>query len=188
MNTRSIVLPLCAALLLLAGCQKKETPVTAAPPPKPAAVEMVKESERSRHFLAVSRQLELGGTLYGYVDVDGDVLKIGGLLNEVLGKMAEAQPAKAPFLKQDYAALFSGLGLADIKAVGFSSVPDGRDSSGTGPTSIFRASAVVCSRASGVPRLRLPGWGSPRRMRISTARRRSTFRWSTRRCASSWPR
>lgn len=124
MNTRSIVLSLCAALLL-AGCQKKKTQVTAAPPPKPAAVEMVKESERSRHFAAVSQQLELGGTLYGYMDVDGDVLKIGGLLNEVLGKMAETQPAQAPFLKQDYAALFSGLGLADIKAVGFSSVPDG---------------------------------------------------------------
>lgn len=117
------------------GCAKKAEPVAATPPPtqaqpapklpKPLAVEVVAERERSRHFEAVSRQLELGGTLYGYVDVDGDVLKIAGSLQTILGQMAETQPRPSPFWQQDFAALFNDLGLTDIKAAGASSVPDG---------------------------------------------------------------
>ena len=42
---------------------------------------VVAEPERSRHFEAVNRQLELGGTLYGYADIDGDVLWRGDLRN-----------------------------------------------------------------------------------------------------------
>lgn len=100
--------------------------MTKAPePPKATTVTLVKEQERSRHFLAVNRQLELGGTLYGYVDVEGDVLKLAGTLGEVLGKVAEAQPVIAPYVKQDYAELFTMLGLTDVTAAGFSSVPDG---------------------------------------------------------------
>ncbi len=114
-------------MLTLAGCQKKvEAPVVQAPePPKPQAIEVVKTNERSRHFLAVSRQLELGGTMYGYIDVDGDVLKLADGLRNGLGQMAASQPAMAPYVNQDYAAIFTALGLADIKAAGFSSVPDG---------------------------------------------------------------
>ncbi len=114
-------------LLLLAACAKKEEPVAVTPPapPKPAAAELVKESERSRHFLAVNSQLELGGTLYAYADVDGDMLKFAGSLQGILGQMAEAQPQMAPFVKQDYRSIFSLLGLDDVKAVGLSSVPDG---------------------------------------------------------------
>lgn len=109
------------------GCSKKEDAVAAKPPeaPKPVVVEIVKSAEQSRHFLAVNRQLELGGTLYGYVDIDGDVLKMSSLLRTVLEQVATAQPEVAPYLKQDFAALFTTLGLTDIKAVGFSSVPDG---------------------------------------------------------------
>jgi hypothetical protein len=112
--------------LALIGCGKKEETVVAAPEaPKPLAIAVVKETERSRHFLAVNQQLELGGTLYGYADIDGDVLKLAGTLSTVLEQIAATQPAAAPYLKQDYAALFTTLGLTDIKAVGFSSVPDG---------------------------------------------------------------
>ena len=115
-----------AASLALAGCQKKvEAPPVAAQAPKPLSVDVVKENERSRHFVAVTRQLELGGTVYGYMDIDGDVLKLAGGLSEVMAQVAATQPQAAPFLKQDYPAFVTMLGLDDIKAIGVSSVPDG---------------------------------------------------------------
>lgn len=128
MYPKFIPLGMAVALCALTGCQKKNTtPASgaASDAPKPQTVELVKADERSRHFLAVSRQLELGGTLYGYADVDGDVLKMVNALNGSLGQLAATQPALAPYLKQDYAALATKLGFTDIKAVGFSSVPDG---------------------------------------------------------------
>jgi type IV pilus assembly protein PilA len=125
-NTRFVVLPLCV-VLLLAGCQKKETPPPAAvaAPPNPAAVELVKEGERSRHFAAVHKQLELGGTLYGYADIDGDVYKLADGLSAIMEQMAATQPQVAPLVKQDYRALFAELGLGDVRAVGLSSVSEG---------------------------------------------------------------
>ncbi|HVS51848.1 MAG TPA: hypothetical protein VHD62_05780 [Opitutaceae bacterium] len=116
---------LCA--LVLGACQKQtEAPaVVKTEAPKPATIEVVKDAERSRSFLAVSRQLELGGTLYGYVDVEGDVAKIAGSLKDVLGQVSRTQPGVAPFAQQDFAAIATTLGLTDVKAVGVSSVPDG---------------------------------------------------------------
>jgi type IV pilus assembly protein PilA len=114
------------ALLAMPGCSKKEEAVAVKPePPKPQTVELVKASERSRHFLAVQPQLELGGTLYAYADVDGDVLKFADSLRAILEQLAASQPAAAPFVKQDYRALFTKLGFDDIKAFGLSSVPEG---------------------------------------------------------------
>jgi type IV pilus assembly protein PilA len=125
-----LLLATCAGAVVLGttSCAKKEAPAAAAPKPETVKVttaEVVKEQERSAHFMAVNRQLELGGTLYGYVDIDGDVEKVAGILNDVMGKIAATQPAAAPYLKQDYAALLTMMGLTDIKAAGFSSVPDG---------------------------------------------------------------
>ena len=121
-----------ALLLLAAGCQKQTTTTgaaaTAAQPAmitakKSDVVELVPETERSKHFAAVNSHLELGGTLYGYVDVDGDPLKVAAQLQKLAAQIAATQPAVAPFLKQDFAQIFSILGFNDIKAVGLSSVP-----------------------------------------------------------------
>jgi type IV pilus assembly protein PilA len=89
------------------------------------AVPLVKESEQSAHFTAVQKHLELGGTLYGYADIDGDVLKIADSLRGIMEQVAVAQPEVAPFLKQDLRGIFTLLGFDDIKAVGLSSVPEG---------------------------------------------------------------
>jgi len=117
----------CGAMLVLAGCAKKdEAPVVKAPEaPKATTVDVVKEQERSKHFLAVSRQLELGGPLYGYVDVDGDALRLAGTLGDVVKQVAAATPEAAPYANLDMAGIFKTLGLDDVKAAGFSSVPDG---------------------------------------------------------------
>ena len=121
------------AALALGGCQKKaETPAgTAATAPaeaarpKPATVELVKEAERSASFAAVNRHLELGGTLYGYVDIDGDVVKLLGTVQGIAREVSRAQPGAAMLAQQDLPALGALLGLTDVKAIGFSSVPDG---------------------------------------------------------------
>lgn len=148
MYIRNLAVGVALFLGLLVGCAKKEpepvvapvsevkpvTPIIVKPPeavvvvpvaPKPLALEVVKETERSQHFLTVSRQLELGGTLYGYVDIDGDALKLATTLQNVLAEVAKSQPQASPFLKQDLPVLFQILGLTDIKALGLSSVPDG---------------------------------------------------------------
>src|SRR6478609_3823704 len=89
------------------------------------SVPLVKATERSGHFPAVQKHLELGGTLYAYADVDGDVLKLADSLRGLMEQMAATQPEAAPFLKQDFRALATLLGLDDIKAFGLSSVPEG---------------------------------------------------------------
>ena len=128
MNPKNLRYGFIALLALLAGCSKNDEKLAAAPtaatPAKPA-VALVKEQEQSRHFLAVSRQLELGGTLYGYVDVDGDARKLSGGLQSALQQMAKGQPALRPVAEKNLVEIFQLLGVEDIKAVGVSSVPEG---------------------------------------------------------------
>ena len=107
-----------AVLLAGAGCAKKSTPA----PEESKAVALVPAAERSRHFEAVNRHLELGGPLYVYADIDGDILQVADYLRNLADNISAAQPAAAG-LRQDYRKIFADLGLADIKAVGLSSVP-----------------------------------------------------------------
>ena len=114
-----------AVLLAGAGCGKnpatQEAPAT---PKQLEAVKLVPMAERSRHFEAVNRHLELGGTLYLYADIDGDAFKLAGAVRDLADNVAADQPMAAPFLRQDYQKIFADLGLADVKALGLSSVPD----------------------------------------------------------------
>ena len=117
-----------AIVFALSACGRKTEPPpasTAAVASKSLVVGVVKESERSASYLAVSKQLELGGALYGYVDVNGDVQKLAAGLKDVVEQFGKLQPAVAPYTKQDFGALATTLGLTDIKAVGFSSVAEG---------------------------------------------------------------
>jgi len=103
-----------ALATLFAGCKPKETHSNSAA--------LVPATERSSHFAAVNKNLELGGTLYGYADIDGDILSLAPYLRTLGDTIAEQQPMAAPFLKQDFAKLLTELGLDDVKAVGLSSV------------------------------------------------------------------
>lgn len=125
MSRKVVSFGVAIIVAVLVGCQKKAEAVKpVAEAPKPVTVEVVKESERSHSFVAVNQHLELGGTLYGYVDVDGDVLKIVGGLHEVFGQMAKMQPGMAMVANQDFGAIATKLGLTDVKAIGLSSVRD----------------------------------------------------------------
>lgn len=115
---RPVFFAVSLAAMLLSACQKKaEAPA--------AVVEVVKAQERSASFLAVSKHLELGGSLYGYVDVDGDVEKLTGQIRPLLEQIGKTQREMVPSAKHDYPALAAILGLTDIRAFGVSSVPDG---------------------------------------------------------------
>jgi len=111
-------------LLAVAGCQKENQNAGAgtSQPPLSGAVQLVPAAEQSRHFEAVSRQLELGGTLYGYVDIDGDALKAAAGIKQITDQIVSTQPMLGMYLERDYAALFTELGFDDVKAIGFSSV------------------------------------------------------------------
>jgi type IV pilus assembly protein PilA len=118
------------ALAALAGCQKNADSSAAArqaavpaKPEVPATAALVAPAERSRHFAAVSQHLELGGTLYGYVDIDGDVERLATLARGMVDNIATEVPQAAAF-KQDFVQIAADLGLSDVKAVGLSSVAD----------------------------------------------------------------
>lgn len=122
---------LIAASLFVAACQKQPEKTAAAtaatPPPAPKAttLDVVKENERSKNFLAVNKQLELGGTLYGYVDIDGDVTRLATQAQSFVGEIAKASPELAMLQHVNLAELTQMLGLTGVKAMGVSSVPDG---------------------------------------------------------------
>ncbi|MGH7959899.1 MAG: hypothetical protein ACREH8_23190 [Opitutaceae bacterium] len=129
MHSLSFRLGLIIAACSLGACQKQAETTGAKTPQsgtgKSLAVEVVKESERSRNFAAVNKHLELGGTLYGYVDVDGDLLKLTGNLQGLMSDVAKTQPGAGMVAQQDLSAIVTMLGLTDVKAMGVSSVPDG---------------------------------------------------------------
>lgn len=120
---KSLVYALGIAIFILGltGCEK---PPVAASVPVVDTLALVPAKERSAHFEAVNRHLELGGALYGYLDIDGDVLKLAAGAHQLLESVAVEQPMLAVAAQQDLGKIFQGLGLTDIKAVGVSSVPD----------------------------------------------------------------
>lgn len=85
-------------------------------------MDLVPASEKSPHFDAVNGHLELGGTLYGYADVDGDAAGMAKSIHEVLTQLAAVQPAFRQAANTDVGALLDSLGITDVQAVGVSSV------------------------------------------------------------------
>lgn len=109
-------------VLMMAACAKKEGDDGVA---KVDTVAIVSAAQRSSHYEVVAKHLELGGTLYGYVDIDGDVRKLAAGVQDALDKAGERQPQLRPFIGKDLSAMLEDLGFTDIKAVGLSSVPAG---------------------------------------------------------------
>ena len=81
-----------------------------AAPPDPAA--------EAARFETVSRQLDPGGVLYGYVSVDGDLTAIGGYLNSFMDELRKVEQGVPPI---NVPALLKITGLDAVSAVGFSS-------------------------------------------------------------------
>jgi type IV pilus assembly protein PilA len=116
LNPSAAALLLASLLTVLPGCQKSA-------PAGTASAALVPAAGRSKHFEAVNRQLELGGTVYGYMDIDGDAVRLAEGVKQLMGSIPEAPPPLAAFQQVDLTALLGKLGVSDVKAVGLSSVP-----------------------------------------------------------------
>jgi len=100
-------------------------------PAKPAAVEksdsglnMVGGSGGSAHFDTVASHLHLGGEVFAYIDVDGDVEKVAGMIRGMLDKVPDGE--LPPHIENlDLAKVLSEIGIDGIEAVGASSYKDG---------------------------------------------------------------
>lgn len=110
---------LLLTLVGVTGCKRNDP---AAGGPRAGAVALVPETERSAHFAAATRHLELGGVLFGYIDIDGDVERLAEVLRRYSTTVAEQAPMARAFIPEDFRPFFVDLGLTDVKAVGFSSV------------------------------------------------------------------
>ncbi len=127
---------LLAAVLVFAGCskqadttapvaQKPAAPAPIAAPPPPERIDVVADPARSPHFLAVTKHLQLGGPLFAYVDIDGDMRTLAGNLQGTMQRLSPAQFGPMMQASQHLTEVLGVLGLEDIRAIGMSSVPDG---------------------------------------------------------------
>ena len=106
-----ITLFLLAVILPLSGT------IGAAPAlPDQAPSDPAEEADR---FASVTGQVDLGGVVFGYLSVDGDLTAIGKYANSFLDEMRKIQPDVPPV---NVPALLKITGLDAISALGFSSV------------------------------------------------------------------
>ena len=86
----------------------------------PACLLAAPSPGESAHYRTVRERVGEGGQVFVYVDIDGYFTELGRELSTDLAAVAGDEPALAVW-KQDYAALATELGLAQLKAVGLSS-------------------------------------------------------------------
>ncbi len=75
---------------------------------------------QSPHFATVSSELQLGGTVYAYADIDGDAERATDFLLTLLRDMPELMP-QPPGSRLSASSIVRVLGLDSVKAVGLSS-------------------------------------------------------------------
>ncbi len=80
--------------------------------------------QRSPHFDAVSQQLQLGGTVYTFVDIDGDAERAAQFLLTLLRDLPSLKPPQGAN-RLNPSSLVRILGLHDVQAVGLSSYQNG---------------------------------------------------------------
>ena len=85
---------------------------------------LVSGGGRSKHFDAVASHLNLGGNVFGYIDVDGDIEKLADLIQGLKAKMPVGE--MPPHLQNlDMVKVLADLGLDGIEAMGMSSYKNG---------------------------------------------------------------
>ncbi|MFT5104860.1 MAG: hypothetical protein ACI9UA_000478 [Pseudoalteromonas tetraodonis] len=119
-----------AAALALSSCEDEAAAGASASPATPSKVatsegmNMVEGDGRSKHFDAVASHLHVGGSVFAYMDVDGDVEKLAGVIQNFLkGIPADQMPPH--IAKLDLAKLLDDMGLGGIEAMGMSSFKNG---------------------------------------------------------------
>ena len=116
------------------GCEKGGTPVAgnSSGDPQPLVTggsSEISEDAKSAHFEAVLEKLDLGGELFGYVDIDGDIESlveaIGGLYDGVSESVPGPDGEQLPDV--DVNALLAEFGFHGIEALGLSSYKSSDD-------------------------------------------------------------
>lgn len=80
-------------------------------------------AEAKAEFESVSKHLDLGGHLFGYVNVQGDFDTLSTKAQEVFGHLVEMSGGEIPLPKDtDIAAILKELGLNNVSSLGMSSV------------------------------------------------------------------
>lgn len=123
---------LCACLLTTAAC----------------GVSVLPETKRSEHFMATAKHLDLGGQVYLYADLDGDIEKLTALISEWFEELKKEDPDLA---KIDLEKLVALLGFNQIKAVGLSSYKAG---------DLFHNKGIIYHPAKPTGFMRLAGDGA----------------------------
>lgn len=108
------------------GCgQQGTTPSNSSGPPTETPAQLaatapsteLSKSNQSAHFTEVSKHLDLGGSFYAYVDIDGDLEGLSDKLNDVYAEISETGEMPGA----DIAGIVSELGFNGIQAIGASS-------------------------------------------------------------------
>ena len=115
MKRTTLLLCLICTVLSISA---QDTPANLLPPEK-----------QSANFEKVAQYLDLGGPVYGFLDVDGDVSRIAGQVREMLtlfkGETSE-KSGMPPWLSNlDLEAVLDLLGVGNIQAIGLSSYKEG---------------------------------------------------------------
>ena len=114
--------------LALPSCDNAAAEAQAAPEKSGAEADVgsvVTGAKRSKHFDAVSQHLNLGGTVYGYMDIDGDVEKFADLIQGLLDRVVE-EGAPPHLEKLKLSKVLADLGLDGVEALGMSSIKKGK--------------------------------------------------------------
>ena len=91
---------------------------------QPAApVNLVPQNMQSQNFYQVAKYLDLGGTIYGYLDVDGDLSGLAQHFKELLQMIpADPEDPQAAMMKNmDFEYIMDVMGFSNVKAMGISS-------------------------------------------------------------------
>ncbi|MCB1097600.1 MAG: hypothetical protein KDN22_18655 [Verrucomicrobiae bacterium] len=125
---RNLVAAAATAAVLACGVSCEQTSTTApptgnssAPPAEPSAASQAIATPvegQSGHFAEVSKYLDLGGPFYGYVEVDGDVDRLGEQINELYGALSDTGEVPPVDVRE----IINELGIGKIAALGASSV------------------------------------------------------------------
>jgi len=90
---------------------------------------LLPSGKQSANFEKVAQYLDLGGPVYGFLDVDGDVSRIAGQVREMMALFKGEKSEKSgmpPWLSNlDLEAVLDLLGVGNIQAIGLSSYKDG---------------------------------------------------------------
>lgn len=112
--------------VFFSACSKQPThPDRAIKSADTSALNILAENNRSTNFAVLTQYLDLGGTLYGYVDMEGDIAQLNASASAFFDQLRAIKPGEIPE-KIDFKTIIERLGLHQIQGIGVSSYQQGK--------------------------------------------------------------